>query len=224
MDFDTYLERNGYSRGTYLQPSEAKNLYSSYQSSMSSPAWTMTTNQSTLSSPAWTMATTAKPAEQTQSSGGDGGMGAAAGIAQNYMGGSGGSGGGGGSWAGVPQGALAGWAAGKYKYDNDPKMKSKKDGFGEHYPDYRTQVGGAVGGGVLGYYGLGSIAGPAVSVAQEGMEPATRWAINFGDSWGGSGGALMMDPLGTISSGKYSGEELAYGALLGPAAKWFGLT
>jgi hypothetical protein len=178
--------------------------------------------------PAWAYVASKQP-EQTQSSSGNGGMGAAAGIAKNYMGGSaggasGGSGGFSGSWAGVPQGALAGWSAGKYKYDNDPKMKSKKDGFGEHYPDYRTQVGGAIGGGVLGYYGLGSVAGPVISVAQEGMEPATRWAINAGDSWGGAGGALFMDPIGTVSSGKYSGEELAYGALLGPAAKWFGLT
>jgi hypothetical protein len=215
MGFDTYLQDRGFQQGQQLSPDTARSMYREYNSS--------------LATPAWSIATAPKQTEQTQSSGGDGGMGAAAGIAQNYMGGSaggasGGSGGFSGSWAGVPQGALAGWAAGKYKYDNDPKMKSKKDGFGEHYPDYRTQVGGAIGGGVLGYYGLGSVAGPVISVAQEGMEPATRWAINFGDSWGGSGGALFMDPIGTVSSGKYSGEELAYGALLGPAAKWFGLT
>jgi hypothetical protein len=219
--FDSYLQQRGFGSGTKLTPTEASAAYTEYQSS--------------LNTPAWSIATAPKQTEQTQSSGGNGGMGAAAGIGMQYAksaggsagsagGASGGSGGFSGSWAGVPQGALAGWAAGKYKYDNDPKMKSKKDGFGEHYPDYRTQVGGAIGGGALGYYGLGSVAGPVISVAQEGMEPATRWAINFGDSWGGSGGALFMDPIGTVSSGKYSGEELAYGALLGPAAKWFGLT
>lgn len=215
--FDSYLQQRGFGSGTKLTPTEASAAYTEYQSSLNTPAWSFVADKQS------------QPAQQSSDS--NPMMGAATGIGMQYAksaggasGASGGSGGGGGSWAGVPQGALAGWAAGKYKYDNDPKMKSKKDGFGEHYPDYRTQVGGAIGGGVLGYYGLGSIAGPAVSVAQEGMEPATRAAIKWGDSWGGSGGALLVDPIGTLASGKYSGEELAYGALLGPAAKWFGLT
>lgn len=208
MSFDTYLEDNGFQKGDYLSPDNARKLYSQYNSSVNTPSWSI--------------ATAPKQTETQGQSSGGGGMDAAASIAGNYV--NGGSGGFSGSWAGVPQGAMAGWAAGKYKYDNDPKMKSKKDGFGTKYPDYRTQVGGAIGGGVLGYYGLGSIAGPAVSIAQEGMEPATRAAIKWGDSWGGSGGALLVDPIGTVSSGKYSAKELTYGALLGPAAKWFGLT
>jgi hypothetical protein len=40
---------------------------------------------------------------------------------------------------------------------------------------------------------------------------------------GGAGGALMLDPFGTVASGKYSGEELAIGALMGPAADWLGI-
>lgn len=205
MTFDNYLQNNGFQKGDYLSQQDASRMYSRYQSSLSTPAWSMVTN--------------AKPAEQTQPSSGNGGMGAAAGIAQNYMGG-----GGGGSWAGVPGGAINGFMAGQYNYETDPRMKSKKDGFGENYPDYRAQVGGTILGGVMGYYGLGSLAGPATIAAHQFMEPATREAIKWGDSWGGSGGALMVDPIGTVASGKYSGEELAYGALLGPAAKWFGLT
>ena len=213
--FDSYLQQRGFGSGTKLTPTEASAAYTDYQSSLKTPAWSFVAS---------------KQSEPTQqSSGSNPMMGAATGIGMQYAksagssgaSGASGSGGFGGSWAGVPQGAFAGWAAGKYKYDNDPKMKSKKDGFGENYPDYRTQVGGAIGGGVLGYYGLGSIAGPAVSVAQEGMEPATRAAIKWGDSWGGAGGALLVDPIGTVSSGKYSGEELAKGALLGPFTKLF---
>ena len=64
-----------------------------------------------------------------------------------------------------------------------------------------------------------AFAGPAVSASHPFMEPTTRALIKFGDSWGGAGGALMMDPLGTVSSGKYSGGELALGALLGPFSK-----
>jgi len=204
MDFDTYLERNGYSRGTYLQPSEAKSLYSSYQS--------------TLSSPAWAIATAPKPQQQQQQQQGDGGMsGAAAGIAQNYATNGTMTAG----WAGVPQGAANGFMAGVYNSQTDPNMSNKKDGFGTKYRDSRAEVGGAVLGGVMGYYGLGSLAGPATIAAHKFMEPATRSAIKWGDSWGGAGGALMVDPIGTVASGKYSGGELAKGALLGPFTKAF---
>lgn len=162
-----------------------------------------------------------QPAQQSQQS--NPMMGAAAGIGMKFAGGgSGGSGGSfGGSWAGVPGGAISGWMAGEANYRNNPNMTNKKDGFGEHYQDYRSRVGGAIGGGVLGYYGLGSIAGPAVTAAHPIMEPVTRWLINTGDSFGGAGGALMMDPIGTVASGKYSGEELAKGALFGPFTKLF---
>ena len=211
MTFDSYLQQNGFRQGDYLPPQDASRMYSGYQSSISG-------------NPAWGVAAAPRQTQAASSGSGGGGMGAAAGIAGNYMGGgSGGSGGMGAGWAGVPQGAMAGFAAGQYNYETDPVMKSGKDGFGEHYPDYRAQVGGTILGGVMGYYGLGSLAGPATIAAHQFMEPATRWAINTGDSFGGAGGALMMDPFGTVSSGKYSGKELALGALMGPAADWFGV-
>lgn len=204
--FDTYLERNGYAKGTYLQPNEAKSLYASYSAS---------------TSPAWAIAIAPKP-QQQQQQGDNGMMGTAAGIASNYVGGgSGGSGGMGAGWAGVPGGAANGFMAGVYNTQTDPNMTNKKDGFGTKYKDYRAIAGGTILGGVMGYYGLGSLAGPATIAAHKFMEPATRSAIKWGDSWGGSGGALMVDPIGTVASGKYSGGELAKGALLGPFAKAF---
>jgi hypothetical protein len=210
MDFDTYLERNGYSRGTYLQPSEAKSLYASY-SSGSNPA------------APWAIATAPKPQQQQQQ--GDNGMGTAASIASNYVGGgSGGSGGSGGmaaGWGGVPGGAVNGFMAGHYNAKTDPNMSNKKDGFGTKYRDSRAEVGGTILGGVMGYYGLGALAGPATIAAHKFMEPTTRSLIKFGDSWGGAGGALMMDPIGTVASGKYSGGELLKGAALGPFTKVF---
>jgi len=208
-DFNTYLRDNGFSAGTYFDGQQARSLYRSYQQGQS-PAWSVVAS---------------KP-QQQQDSGGGGGMGSMMGIGKSFMGGGeGGSSGmgGGGGWGGVLGGALSGAVAGNINYQNDPNMSNKKDGFGTHYRDNRAEVGGAVLGGVMGYYGLGGMAGPAVTAAHPVMEPTTRWLINTGDSFGGAGGALMMDPIGTVSSGKYSGEELAWGAALGPAAKWFGL-
>lgn len=152
-----------------------------------------------------------------------GGMDSMLGLGKSLMGSQGG-GGMGGSWGGAASGALAGIQQGSINYANDPNMSNKKDGFGTNYRDYRAEVGGAALGGVMGYYGLGGVAGPAVEAAHPVMEPTTRWLINTGDKMGGAGGALMMDPLGTVASGKYSGEELAWGATLGPFAKWFGIT
>jgi hypothetical protein len=204
--FDTYLERNGYAKGTYLQPNEAKSLYASY---------------SVSTSPAWAIATAAKP-QQQQQQGDNGMMGTAAGIASNYVGGgSGGSGGMGAGWGGAASGAANGLMAGHYVSQTDPNLSNQKDGFGKNWQDRRAYVGGAILGGVMGYYGLGSLAGPATVYASKFMEPATRSAIKWGDSWGGAGGALMVDPIGAVASGKYSGGELAKGALLGPFAKVF---
>lgn len=119
-------------------------------------------------------------------------------------------------------GAMAGLAAGDVNYRRDPNMTNKKDGFGEKHMDARAHVGGTILGGTLGYFGgpVGAaFAGPAVLGAHEIAEPTTRALINFGDSWGGAGGALMMDPIGTIASGKYGWGEIGKGFLLGPFAK-----
>jgi hypothetical protein len=158
-------------------------------------------------------------AQQKPQQGGGGVLGMAS-LGKMFGGGGGGMGG---SWAGVPGGVMSGIQAGNMNYQNDPNMRNQKDGFGTKYRDSRAEVGGAVLGGVMGYYGLGGMAGPAVEALHPVMEPATRWAINTGDKMGGAGGAMMMDPFGTVASGKYSGEELALGALMGPAAKWFGI-
>ena len=230
MSFSTYLEDRGLRSSMRLQPQEVRYLYNDYQASR--PATTGTT-------------ALAAPQQGNDESGmglsdiggllkmftGDGGSGDSEGIGgllQQFTGGgdSGGDSGGGmggGSWGGAFGGAMAGVQAGNENYRNDPNMRNKRDGFGTKYRDSRAEVGGAALGGVMGYYGMGALARPAVKAAHPVMEPATRWAINTGDSFGGAGGAMLMDPFGTVASGKYSGEELAWGATLGPAAKWFGI-
>lgn len=200
MGFDQYLQSQGYEQGARLDPQQAWFQYNQYS------------------------------AQPQQQQGGGGALGMAS-LGKMFGGGGGMGGGGGaqsaggmgGSFAGVPGGVISGIQAGNKNYQNDPNMRNKKDGFGTKYRDNRAEVGGAVLGGVMGYYGLGAAAGPAVEALHPVMEPATRWAINTGDSFGGAGGAMMMDPFGTVASGKYSGEELAWGATLGPAAKWFGI-
>jgi hypothetical protein len=210
MSFDTYLQDNGFSSGTQLSSERARQLFGAYQTGVSP----------------WGVVASSRQQAPSQDQGGGMDMGGMAGIAKGFMGGGkdgGSSKMGGGSWGGAASGAMAGAAAGHMNYQNDPNMSNKRDGFGTKYRDNRAEVGGAVLGGVMGYYGLGSMAGPAVTAAHPVMEPTTRWLINTGDSFGGAGGALMMDPIGTVASGKYSGEELAWGATLGPAAKWFGI-
>jgi len=192
--FNTYLRDNGFSAGTQLDGPAARSLYRSYQAG---------------ETPAWGVIASRRQQQASQPQGG-GGMGSMMSK-------------GGGSWGGAVGGALAGAAAGHMNYQNDPNMSNQRDGFGTKYRDNRAEVGGAVLGGVMGYYGLGGMAGPAVQAAHPVMEPTTRWLINTGDSFGGAGGALMMDPIGTVASGKYDGKELALGALMGPAAKWFGV-
>lgn len=207
--FDTYLQNAGFSSGTYFDGPTTRSLYRSYEMGQS---------------PTWAFALNKQPAQQQQQGGGMD-VGSAAGIAKGFMGGGEGGGGmgSGAGWGGVVGGALSGAAAGYANSQMDPNMSNQKDGFGTNYRDSRAEVGGAVLGGVMGYYGLGGLAGPAVTAAHPVMEPATRWAINTGDQFGGAGGALMMDPIGTVASGKYSGKELALGGLMGPAAKWFGV-
>lgn len=200
MTFDSYLQDNGFASGTRLTSDQAAQQYALFQ-----------------------IASSRRPA--AQSSNDSGMLGSLGGIASKFIGGGeGGSAfGGGAGWAGVPSGAAQGFMAGQYNYETDPRMKSGKDGFGKHYSDSRAQVGGTILGGTMGYFGLGSLAAPATVAAHQVMEPTTRWLINTGDQIGGAGGALMLDPIGTVASGKYSGKELAIGALMGPPAKWFGI-
>jgi hypothetical protein len=211
MTFNDYLLQQGYKSGDYLPPESAQSAYRNY--STATPAWAFVANRQSA------------PAQQPQQQSNPM-MGAATGIGMGMLQGQGGAGGasgggfGGGSWAGVPGGAISGAMAGHQAAQNDPNMSNGKDGFGKHYRDSRAEVGGAVAGGVMGYYGLGALAGPAVTASHPYMEPATRWLINTGDSFGGAGGALMMDPIGTVASGKYSGGELAKGFLLGPLSKY----
>lgn len=117
----------------------------------------------------------------------------------------------GGGWFPAAAGALSGYAQGSQNYRDDPNMWSGKDGYGKYHKDYRAEVGGGVLGGVMGYFGGpfgAALAGPAVKEAHKVMEPSTRSVINFGDKWGGATGAMMMDPVGAASSGKYSWGEI----------------
>lgn len=133
----------------------------------------------------------------------------------------------GGSWFSAATGAYAGANQGVQNYYNDPNMRNGKDGFGKHHADYRATVGGGTLGGVMGYYGgsIGSMLAPAaVEWAHPGMEKFTRGLINTGDKVGDSAGAYVMDPIGTVASGKYSNRELAEDkvkySLLGGLAKF----
>lgn len=127
------------------------------------------------------------------------------------------------AYGGAAGGALAGYMQGRQNYQDDPNMWNGKDGYGKYHKDYRAEVGGGTLGGVLGWYGgpIGAaVAGPVVKAVHPYAEKGTREVINFGDKVGGAGGALMLDPIGTVSTGKYSWGELGKGALLGPATKW----
>ena len=127
------------------------------------------------------------------------------------------------NWIPALGGAYAGFRQGMENSKNDPNMNNHKDGFGTAHDDWRAEVGGGVLGGVLGYFGgpVGSaVAGPVVKAAHPIMEKGSRAMVKFGDSWGGAGGAMMMDPLATMTSGKYGWGDIAKGAFLGPMAHW----
>lgn len=130
----------------------------------------------------------------------------------------------GGSYMGAATGALAGYGAGKKNYYTDPAMRSGEDGFGKYHRDYRAEVGGGTLGGVVGYYSNG-YANPIIPQLVEWVHPyaqdMTRDMIMLGDKAGGAYGAMMVDPIGTWASGKYSNSDLfASGAtpLLAPIA------
>lgn len=137
-----------------------------------------------------------------------------------------------GSWAGAVGGAITGVMTAynrRKKYaaqgKEDPVMeRAKEDGFGEYHKDNRDIAGGGTLGGVLGYFGgpVGAaVAGPVVEWAHPYGEKISRTMIKTGDKIGGAGGAMMLDPIGTVSSGKYKNKDLVGGALLGPAWGWF---
>lgn len=117
------------------------------------------------------------------------------------------------AYLGAVTGALSGISAGEQNYYNDPDMTSKRDGFGTEHPDYRATVGGGTVGGLMGYYGNGYANGliqPVVDWLHPGMEQFTRGLINTGQSiTGDSTGAMLLDPIGTPASGKYSDEQIA---------------
>lgn len=117
----------------------------------------------------------------------------------------------GGGWLSAAAGGLAGYNQGRENYKNDPNMWNQKDGFGTQHKDYRAEVGGGTLGGVMGYWGgpVGAaLAGPTVKAVHPFAEKTTRGLINFGDKWGGATGASIMDPVGTMSSGKYKWGEI----------------
>lgn len=151
------------------------------------------------------------------------------------LGTSGGEGGGsgmGGGWASAITGALAGMGAAKKrrneyeaKGEKDPYMaKGEAEGFGVYHDDVRDYAGGGVLGGVLGYFGgpVGSaVAGPVVDAVHPYGEKLSRFMVTTGDDLGGVGGAMTLDPIGTMASGKYKWSDIIKGGVLGPAADLF---
>lgn len=150
------------------------------------------------------------------------------------MGTSGGDSGGGmgGGWASAIAGAMAGIGAAtnrrkeyEAKGEKDPYMaKGEEEGFGVYHEDQRDIAGGGVLGGVLGYFGgpIGSaVAGPVVDAVHPYGEKLSRFMVTTGDDLGGVGGAMTLDPIGTMASGKYSWSDIIKGGILGPAADLF---
>lgn len=129
------------------------------------------------------------------------------------------------AYLGAATGALAGYGRGKKNYYTDPAMRSGEDGFGKYHRDYRAEVGGGVLGGVIGYYtnGLGNgFVGPIVDWFHPYAQDMTRDAIMLGDKVGGAYGAMVMDPIGTWASGKYSNSDLVASSLTPMLAPMFG--
>lgn len=136
------------------------------------------------------------------------------------------SGGSGGSYTGAFVGALNGFKQGQKNADQDKKDNPgpDRDGFGTYHGDERAEIGGGFLGGVMGWYGgdlAGSVAGPVVKEVHPFFDDFTRSLITTGDDLGGVSGALALDPIGTMASGKYSWEDIIKGSLLGPASDWF---
>jgi hypothetical protein len=78
------------------------------------------------------------------------------------------------------------------------------DGFGTYHPDMREQAGAQV---ISKYtFGLGKPIAKALSPV---MEPVTRGVLREADNIGGAGLAVLTDPVGAASSGKYSPEQIA---------------
>lgn len=90
------------------------------------------------------------------------------------------------------------------------------DGFGKEGADNRHMAGKATMS-VVGRWLGGPLGGMAGSVLSEALHPVgeavSRTVINAGDKMGGAGGALVLDPIGTTMSGKYSNADLAKGHL-----------
>lgn len=130
-----------------------------------------------------------------------------------------------GSWLGAITGAMGGYSTGKRYAETEPEMSSGEDGFGTYHHDARTEIGGGILGGVMGYWGgaAGSAAAPAVTDwIHPYAQDMTRDVIMAGDEIGGVTGAMVVDPIGAMASGKYSNEEIAASGIasgLGPLAE-----
>jgi len=102
--------------------------------------------------------------------------------------------------------------------------RAEKEGYGKYHDDVRDYAGGGTLGAVVSYFGGpvgGALAGPIVEAAHPYGERLSRNMINAGDKIGGAGGAMMLDPVGTMSSGKYKWKDIAKGAVMGPLMKLF---
>lgn len=100
------------------------------------------------------------------------------------------------SGAGGGNGYTTGMGEGS---DNDP------DGFGKEGADNRHFMGSAI----LSYFLPKGTGGIVADVIHPVMEPVTRTLVNTGHSiTGNSAGAMMVDPQGTMASGKYSPDTI----------------
>lgn len=104
----------------------------------------------------------------------------------------------GGNWGGAAISGATNAAQAQYT-PNDP------DGFGNYTPDYRH----AAGSGVLSYY-IPYVGGMVADVLHPVAEPVSRAMVTTGDSiTDSSAGAMVLDPVATTTSGKYSPEQIA---------------
>lgn len=137
-----------------------------------------------------------------------------------------------GSYLGAATGALAGYSQGTAAEHTNPDYTSGEDDYGKYdtlgtgggikgkdgkvYYDKRGQIGHTIGGGFLGYWGGSPLVSSVARWSDPYLEDMTRSVINLGDRLGGVTGAVMLDPIGAIASGKYSTNEIGKAGLLAP--------
>lgn len=136
----------------------------------------------------------------------------------------------GGSYLGAATGAMAGYGQGTASEYTNPDYTSGEDDYGKYdtmgtgggikgkngkvYYDKRGQIGHTIGGGFLGYWGGSPLVSSVARWSDPYLEDMTRSVLNIGDKFGGVTGAMLVDPIGAIASGKYSTNDILKSGLL----------